>query len=108
MTVIRTYRLRERELQLPKGGIIDMPAGAKLIHVGADNNGRLRLWAMADPSEPTARRGVAVVDDDGNAFKLDQPFNHAPLAAYVGTAVLPTGFVYHVFDLGELPPEVTP
>jgi len=67
---------------------IDMPDGATLLHVGVQN-GQACLWAEINPDAPkkpylfySVGTGHGSVPEDG---------------AYLGTAILPTGFVFHVY-----------
>lgn len=70
---------------------IEMPKDAELLHV-AEQHGRIALWALVIPTgQPTAKR-VIVIRGTGDPF-WTQP--------YVGTVLMESGLVWHVFDGGE-------
>jgi len=72
---------------------IEMPAGAKLLHVGAQGQSPYAccVWALVNTSAPMVRRHLCVF---GTGHEVDVE------AAYVGTTQVGE-FVWHVFDLGE-------
>jgi hypothetical protein len=92
------------ELELVDVQIIEMPAGAHLLHVARQESAARdfgivlsqhtpTLWAMVDDEAPKVRRLIGIVGTG----------NPAPIwasAVYVGTAQCPP-FVWHVFDGGE-------
>jgi hypothetical protein len=93
--VIFKYALDIKDQQ-----IIQMPADARLLHVGEQFvNGMtgLFLWALVDQDQPLAKRMIAIVGTDNPVF--------GELGAHVGTALMTYGAVWHVFDQGEYPPE---
>lgn len=92
------------------GGVraVQMPAGARLLVVGAQppadishaaewgsSSAAVFLWAMVDDSAPVVARRILV---GGTGHQYDPAWRDAP---YVGTVQLPTGIVVHVFDGGE-------
>lgn len=76
-----------------------MPDGAKLLHVAQSNElgrgGDLCVWAQVWPDFPKVRRVLRVF----GTGQLGVPSR--PDARYVGTVHI-DGFVWHVFDEGEL------
>jgi len=73
--------------------IIDMPKGARILHVGSQYN-VIMLWALVDPSQPkvTSRFRLA---------ETGRPIDDADCGNFVGTAIICDGaLVFHLFDLG--------
>lgn len=89
---------------------IQMPAGARPLHVGVDPAAPsygyagaadvLGLWALVDPDAPVVHRWFAVT---GTGHPLPTPD-----ATHVGTVVTAVGLVWHVWDAGEETPEAGP
>jgi hypothetical protein len=74
---------------------VEMPPGAKLLHVAEQRN-RPTLWAACDPMTPATMRRMVRVVMTGEPEPAD--------AQYVGTVILEGGdFVVHVYDEGEKP-----
>lgn len=69
-----------------------MPAGAELLSV-ANQNGRLCLWALADPSKEKVPRCIEIVGT-GNPI----PTNPEEIRKFVGTVIIGP-FVWHVFEI---------
>jgi len=67
---------------------IEMPQGARVLHVGAQQ-GNVMLWAVADLGKPTEHRRFRVL---GTGMEL--PSTHL---GYLGTAFIDV-FVWHVFE----------
>lgn len=81
---------------------LEMPRGAELLHV-AEQDGRVMLWAEMDTDELLVRRMVFIV---GTGQPIRSLAGMRP-PRYVGTAQIPNplgigGFVWHVFDGGEV------
>ncbi len=76
---------------------IQMPRGAKLLHVGAQGVGltaKPSVWALCDTEATPTFRSLAVTRTGHDAGHCDGP--------HVGTFMLGDGaLVFHVFDLGE-------
>lgn len=81
---------------------VKMPAGARLLHVQAQDVGgphavpQPMLWAQVDPNAPVVDRLIVVVGT-GQAAPDPDPDD----AVYVGTAICGQ-IVLHVFDGGEI------
>lgn len=84
-------RLFKYELQERGIAIVEMPAGAKLLHV-ADQCGAAQLWAEVDDQRKLEARRIAV---------LYTGFDGVPEGAvYVGTAISNGGnIVRHVYEV---------
>lgn len=72
------------------GSIIDMPHGAKILHVAAQGD-RLFVWALVNAEHP----------DVEHMFFVAGTGHHLPAIAhklaYIGTVHTPSGFVLHAF-----------
>ena len=67
---------------------IEMPMGAKIVHVGAQHSALLSFWARVDKDLPTQHRTFMVV---GTGYEFDARWRH------VG-AVLIGPFVWHLLE----------
>ena len=67
---------------------IEMPMGAKIVHVSAQNSELLTFWARVDKDLPTQHRSFMVV---GTEHEFDARWRH------VG-AVLIGPFVWHLLE----------
>lgn len=79
---------------VPQSEYLELPAGAKILHVGAQGDD-ICLWAEVDPGDPILvgreTRKVVVVPTGGAT----------PEGKYVGTVNFGNyTFVFHVFDCG--------
>ena len=73
---------------------VEMPRGATIIHVGPDASGALHVWAAVNPdSVPVERRLAVFATGDLVTAPVD-------LGKHVGSALLPSGLMFHVFDEG--------
>lgn len=73
---------------------IKMPYGSKLLHVGLDGQGVPAVWAeVFTDRRSVLRRFLSVGTGHGS------PPDSAP---FVGTIVLSDGYVFHIYDGGEL------
>lgn len=85
MTTIWKYNLRP-------GCTVDMPKGAKLLHV-AEQNDDVCLWAQVDPLAPLEARRFAILGtghDMPDYFKME----------YIGTALMRNlNLVFHVYEV---------
>lgn len=71
---------------------IDMPFGAKVLHVEQQGEG-VYIWALVDPSAERERR-VFIVRGTGHPIDDDMPIEH------VGTFLLQGGaLVFHLFEV---------
>jgi hypothetical protein len=90
--VVYKYELR------PWSIFLDMPRGARLLHVGAPDHRTGYVWALVDPEAPKVTRKVF-------AQPTGVPLPRAgDGAAYVGTFKVDEGdgwLIFHVFDGGE-------
>lgn len=94
MTSIHKYKLAATAEQ-----ILEMPPGARLLSVG-EADGRLCLWALVENGPSTDRRRIIM---HGPASPVKPETMARP---HLGTVVLRSGFVWHVFDGGrQLTPE---
>ena len=73
--------------------IIEMPQDSKLLHVD-EQEGKLCLWALVNPYAPKSRRSILVF---GTGYVIDDSEDN-----FVGTTVMSDGFVWHVFDGGQV------
>ena len=78
------YPLEMLEMQT-----IQIPAGAKLLHVDTQGTERPVLWAAVNPDMPMENRRFVVVGTGHLEIPKD--------CVYVGTAVGPV-YVWHVFE----------
>lgn len=69
------------------GGIITMPAGARILKV-ARLSGELLLWALVDPEVPKVKRRIHIVPTGGD---VSESWEHA------GTVPAGRSDVFHVF-----------
>jgi hypothetical protein len=69
--------------------LLTMPRGAEILRVGHQNND-LFLWALVDPSEPPVERLFEIVP-------TGSPTEYR-YTEFVGTVVMPIGYVWHVFE----------
>lgn len=82
------------QLELTDIAIVDMPKGARCIHVG-EQYGNLCLWAIVDPGEPTEPRAFRIA---GTGHQIA----NAHCEQYLGTVHLASGAVIlHVFSATE-------
>ena len=80
--------------ELVSGAAIEMPAGARILHVG-EQRGTLFAWAIVDTAAPTVGRTIVV---RGTGRGLADKIADLP---YLGTVENPRGLVWHLFDGGE-------
>ena len=86
------HRVYKYELHPSDRPVIDMPTGAKLLHV--DTQGELAfVWALVEVGAPSVPRRF-VFCRTGH----DMPHPEAP---HVGTFMTRGECVWHLFDLGE-------
>lgn len=76
---------------------VEMPCGAKLLYVGEQWNGQLYVWAAVLQDSPLVRRAFAI---RGTGHPLLFQWS---TVSYVGTVIMTSGLVWHVFDCGERP-----
>lgn len=75
---------------------IQMPAGARLLSAGEQDN-TLCIWALVDPEQPMVERHIRIA---GTGHPLGAV---NPGTAYVGRAEFADGALQvHVFDLGSV------
>ena len=89
MTERRVWKFVLRQAQQ----LVEMPAGARLLHVAADPESlNPAVWAEVDPAAATESRGLVVVI-------TGQPFDAAG-SQHVGTALITElGIVAHVYEV---------
>jgi hypothetical protein len=85
------YTLQPRRVQH-----LLMPAGARLLSVGAQGEDVV-LWAAVTVDESTLSQREVVVVATGEAMTI-----HEQRLRFVGTVQRPNGLVFHVFDGGWL------
>jgi hypothetical protein len=73
---------------------IEIPAGAKLLHVGHQRS-MLYLWALVNP-------GKNIVEREINIIGTGHDFDGEMAEKYIGTVQLDDLFVWHIFDGGEV------
>lgn len=78
------------ELPLSADFELDLPEGAKVVHVGLEPSMLvgLRLWALVDKNAPMKTRRFSVLG-------TGQEFHHE--ATYLGS-VITSPFIWHVFE----------
>lgn len=80
---------------------VQMPRGAKLRHVGNQNE-ILTLWAQVDTEAPLVTR-LLPVHGTGHQIHTLNRGDGPELPRYVGSALMYNGMlVLHVFDHGEI------
>lgn len=68
---------------------LEMPAGAKVLHIAATLDGALQLWAEVEAGRPVAARTFLVY---GTGFAMpDDPGSHV-------ATVVADPFVWHVYE----------
>lgn len=67
---------------------VDMPKGARVVHVGAQGKG-IYLWAIVDPDAEREERAFTFVGTGGGL----------PDGEYIGTCQDDAGFVWHVYEV---------
>ena len=85
---------------VPLSNVIEMPDHARVLST-AFQGGDLRVWAVVVPSNVQRKRGFFVA---GTGWACDDK----AVGAFVGTAFHPQGLVFHVFDHGYQPKDVSP
>ena len=106
MITIHKYRLLLRDAQ-----VIPMPETIKLLSVG-DQDGCLMLWVMVRPG-PCCHHRLIHLAGTGPVHQIEGRIAHTrpdgvQVAPFIGTAVMSNGFVWHVFDGGEVPAGFNP
>ena len=85
MTTIYKWPLHHSDVQ-----ILPVPEGTTFLHV-AEQNGLLMIWGLCDSDNMLEDRVLAVVGTGNPAPREDE-------ARYIGTALMHTGLVWHVFE----------
>jgi len=74
--------------------MIKMPMGAKILHVGMQND-EIFIWALVHPTNEYINRKIGMVGT-GHSIPKKESEN------YIGSVINHMGeFVWHFFDLGE-------
>ena len=73
---------------LTHDGVIEMPAGAKVLSVGWQKP-HVKLWALVDPEVPKVKRRVKLLSTGNEIVGEGWEF--------AGTALAPLDLVFHVF-----------
>lgn len=81
------YHLVVSDLQL-----IEMPLGAKILHVGLQSD-QITVWVEVPLGKELVNRAFGIY---GTGFVLGLDG-----CEHVGTVQMPNGLVWHVFDRGE-------
>ena len=81
-------RIWKYPLTIIHGQTIQIPATAKVLHVGLDPNDKPCLWALLDPRETKVDRLVVVL---GTGFDLN------PLTPHHAGSFRDGRFMWHVF-----------
>lgn len=81
-----------------------MPKGSQVLSV-AEQEGQLRIWAVVDPEAELVHREFHLFrtrsDIPDNWFRGMESLNRPP---FLGTVVMPTQIVWHVFvNLEDMP-----
>ena len=79
--------------QITLSGKVDMPVGAKVLHVG-EQDGGMFLWAAVDTRSPIRHRQFTVIGT-GTGWDMEEKDCH--VSDYVGT-VMALGLVWHIFE----------
>lgn len=69
---------------------VEVPAGSTPLAIGCGDDDYPCTWMIVDPYAPLVERYVDVVF-------IGEEFNANSVGAYVGTATMRHGLVYHVF-----------
>lgn len=69
---------------------IEMPDAAKIVHIGPDASGELHIWAFVDPKAERVQRKFLVYGTGHDIEELG--------LVHHGSALLPNGLVFHVFE----------
>lgn len=72
--------------------VIPMPKGAQLLRFGAQHD-QCVVWALVDPDAPAEERWFILRGTGHSIERQPEQLN------YVGTAQLPSGLVFHLFEL---------
>ena len=69
---------------------LSVPADTRFFHVECQDR-ELMVWGLGDPNLGRRGRSIAIVGTGNRAPTDDE-------ARYIGTAHMPTGLVWHVFE----------
>jgi len=83
------YYLKETDVQE-----VMMPTGAQILHV-AQQAGMLCLWVLVELNNPLVERRIRI-------FGTGHPIS-VELGPFIGTVMMSSGLVWHIFDQGEAP-----
>ncbi len=70
--------------------VLPVPEGTEFLHI-AEQNGILMIWGWCDSDNPLEDRTLAVIGTGNPGPTSDE-------ARYIGTALMHTGLVWHVFE----------
>lgn len=86
------YRIWKYILQITDKQPVLMPNGSEILSV-SEQDGNLCIWAMGDVSKEKDERWIEIIGT-GNPIYCDMGVDRK----FVGTAVMGSGLVWHVFE----------
>ena len=81
-----------------RAGKLDVPEGWKPVYVDYDGDGCLCIWAKVNTNKETVRIYYEVIETDSELV-----YHSENAMKYVGTAIEPSGFVWHVYVSKKTP-----
>lgn len=89
------YKIR---INSPKDIVyVPMQTGAKILRAH-EQDGALCLWFYCDPNAEVIHRGIRIA---GTGHPIEFSGDSNPV--FIGTVLMQSGLVWHLFDLGEFP-----
>ena len=86
-------RVYKYELPVDDHVIVEMPTGAKILHVHEQHE-KVYLWALIDPTEVRTQKRAFRIAGTGHPIEYTDQF------AFIGSVHLREGmFVFHVFEV---------
>mgnify|MGYP000221082942 CR=1 FL=1 len=67
---------------------VRIPGQSKIVHVAQQENGSVCFWALVDNT----------IGDDIRSFRIYGTGHQTPESGYIGTALMHSGLVWHVFE----------
>jgi hypothetical protein len=89
------------QLNATASQIVRMPAAASIVLVAADAAGVLCIWARCETEAPPEHRMFEVIATGAEEPDPDRGGRLRRAPSYIGSAVMPDGYVWHVFERFE-------